>query len=129
MDAGVEGNARLTSVVGMSLLAMLAVEGYTVLDVRGMITLHIFLGIMLVGPILLKTATTMYRFVRYYQGKPAYVRKGPPHIVLRVLGPVRDLEQSGGARHWYRAARCPLSAMVVRCSLRTRPASSCGFRR
>ena len=87
-DAGVEGNSRLTSVVGVVLLGMLAVEGYTILDVHGMITLHIFLGIMLVGPVLLKTATTMYRFARYYQGKPAYVRKGPPHIVLRVLGPV-----------------------------------------
>lgn len=87
-EAGVEGNSRLTSVVGVVLLGMLAVEGYTILDVHGMITLHIFLGIMLVGPVLLKTATTMYRFARYYQGTPAYVRKGPPHIVLRVLGPV-----------------------------------------
>jgi hypothetical protein len=87
-DAGVESNTRLTSVTGMVLFAMLAVEGYTILDVNGLITLHIFLGIMLVGPVLLKTATTMYRFVRYYQGKPAYVRKGPPHIVLRVLGPL-----------------------------------------
>jgi hypothetical protein len=87
-DAGVESNTRLTSATAMVLLVMLAVEGYTILDVQGMITLHVFLGIMLVGPVLLKTATTMYRFVRYYQGKPAYVRKGPPHMVLRVLGPV-----------------------------------------
>ena len=67
---------------------MLAIEGYTILDVRGMITLHVFLGIMLVGPVLLKTGSTLYRFVRYYRGTPAYVRKGPPHIVLRVLGPL-----------------------------------------
>jgi hypothetical protein len=87
-DAGVEGNARITSLTGMVLLVMLAVEGYTILDVRGLISLHIFLGIMLIAPVVLKSATTMYRFVRYYQGKPAYVRKGPPHIVLRVLGPV-----------------------------------------
>jgi hypothetical protein len=87
-DEGVEGNTRLTGATGIVLLFMLAVEGYTILDVRGMITLHIFLGIMLVGPVLLKTATTMYRFTRYYQHKPAYVRRGPPHIVLRVLGPV-----------------------------------------
>ena len=49
-DAGVEGNSRLTSVVGVVSLGMLAVEGYTILDVQGMITLHIFLGIMLVDP-------------------------------------------------------------------------------
>jgi hypothetical protein len=86
--SGVEGNTRLTAATGILLLVMLAVEGYTILDVQGMITLHIFLGIMLIGPVLLKTAATMYRFIRYYEGKPAYVRRGPPHIVLRVLGPV-----------------------------------------
>jgi hypothetical protein len=75
----------------MVLLAMLAVEGYTILDVRGLITLHIFLGIMLVGPVLLKVASTLYRFSRYYTGEPAYVRKGPPHLLLRVLGPVVTL--------------------------------------
>jgi hypothetical protein len=87
-DAGVEGNGRLTSVTGLVLLVMLAVEGYTILDVRGLITLHIVLGIMLVGPVLLKVASTLYRFARYYGRRPAYVRRGPPHIVLRVLGPL-----------------------------------------
>jgi hypothetical protein len=88
VDGGVEGNSQLTSVTGMVLLVMLAVEGYTILDVRGLITLHIFLGVMLVGPVLLKVAATLYRFGRYYTGESAYVRKGPPHVVLRVLGPV-----------------------------------------
>jgi hypothetical protein len=90
-DGGVEGNNRLTSATGMVLLVMLAVEGYTILDVRGLITLHIFLGVMLVGPVLLKVAATLYRFGRYYTGASAYVRKGPPHVVLRVLGPVVTL--------------------------------------
>lgn len=85
---GVEGNARLTSATGLVLLVLLAVEGYTILDVRGLITLHIFLGILLVGPVLLKIASTTYRFARYYLGTAEYVRKGPPHIVLRVLGPL-----------------------------------------
>ena len=87
-DAGVEGNSRLTSVTGMVLLALLAVEGVTILSVRQMITLHMYLGIVLVGPVLLKCATTAYRFVRYYAGAAPYVRKGPPHVVLRMLGPV-----------------------------------------
>ncbi|MEO6885482.1 MAG: hypothetical protein ABI232_04230 [Jatrophihabitantaceae bacterium] len=85
---GVENNSRLTSMTGMVLLVMLAVEGYTILDVQGMITLHIFLGTMLVGPVVWKCATTIYRFFGYYSGKPTYVKKGPPHIVLRVLGPI-----------------------------------------
>ena len=85
---GVEGNARLTSATGLLLLVLLAVEGYTILDVRGLITLHIFLGILLVGPVLLKIASTTYRFARYYLGTAEYVRKGPPHIILRVIGPL-----------------------------------------
>lgn len=85
---GVRGNARLTSATGTVLLVMLAVEGYTVLDVRGLITLHVFLGTMLLGPVLLKTASTVYRFLRYYRGAPGYLSKGPPPIVLRVLGPL-----------------------------------------
>ena len=88
VDAGVEGNSRLTSVNGMVLLVLLAVEGFTVLSVRQMITVHVYLGVLLVGPVLLKCATTMYRFARYYRGAKPYVRKGPPHPVLRLLGPI-----------------------------------------
>jgi hypothetical protein len=32
--------------------------------------------------------STGYRFVMYYRGDPAYRRKGPPHPILRILGPV-----------------------------------------
>jgi len=87
-DVGVEGNSRLTSMTGMVLLVLLAVEGFTVLSVRQMITLHVYLGGLLLGQIMLKCATTTYRFVRYYRGSEPYVRKGPPHVILRVLGPV-----------------------------------------
>jgi hypothetical protein len=86
--AGVEGNSRLTSTTGMLLTILLLVEGFTILDVRGYITLHVALGLILIGPVTLKCATTFYRFVRYYRGDRAYVRKGPPNIVLRLLGPL-----------------------------------------
>jgi len=87
-DAGVEGNARLTSTTGMLLLALLAIEGFTILNVRRLITLHVFLGILLIGPVLLKTGSTMYRFARYYTGAQPYLTKGPPHPLLRLLGPL-----------------------------------------
>lgn len=86
--AGVEGNTRLTAVAGLLLAAMLVVEGVTVLNVRGMITLHMFLGLMLIPPVLLKSASTVYRFGSYYSGRPAYVRRGAPHILLRMIGPL-----------------------------------------
>jgi hypothetical protein len=85
---GVEGNSRLTSVNGMVLLVLLAVEGFTILSVRQMITLHVYLGVLLVGPVLLKCASTIYRFARYYTGAAEYVRRGAPSTALRLLGPV-----------------------------------------
>jgi hypothetical protein len=87
-DAGVEGNSRLTALNGMVLLILLAVEGFTILSVRQFITLHVYLGVLLVGPVLLKTASTGYRFTRYYARAQPYLDKGPPHPILRILGPV-----------------------------------------
>src|SRR5581483_7713311 len=47
-DAGVEGNRRLTSVSGVVLLILLAIEGYTVPQVRRVLPLHVFIGVLLV---------------------------------------------------------------------------------
>ena len=85
---GVEANARLTGSTAAVLLILLAVEGVTILDVSGLLRLHVFVGMLLVPPVLLKTLTTGYRFARYYAGSPPYVRRGPPPPVLRVLGPI-----------------------------------------
>jgi hypothetical protein len=85
--AGVEGNERLTAMTGALLLVGFAVEGVTVLEVRRLIVLHVLVGALLIGPVLLKIASTGYRFVRYYTGSLPYVRKGPPSPVLRLLGP------------------------------------------
>jgi hypothetical protein len=53
-----------------------------------MITLHIFVGVMLLGPVLLKSGSTVYRFARYYTGSTTYRHKGPPPPLHRILGPV-----------------------------------------
>ncbi len=87
-DHGVVGNSRLTATVGSILLIALAVEGVTVFDVNGMFAVHAFVGMFLVPVALLKLGSTGYRFVKYYRGDEAYSRKGPPHPVLRVLGPL-----------------------------------------
>jgi hypothetical protein len=87
-EAGVEGNSRLTAVTGLVLTALLLVEGFTILNVRGYLTLHTFVGLALIGPLALKTVTTLYRFARYYTGKAAYVQRGAPPAVLRILGPL-----------------------------------------
>ena len=55
---------------------------------RGLLGPHMFIGLVLIGPVALKLASTGYRFVRYYTGAPVYVAKGPPHIALRALAPL-----------------------------------------
>ncbi len=84
---GADGNERLTALTGAVLLAGFAVEGATVLSVRQLLTLHVFVGMLLIGPVALKICSTCYRFARYYTGAAAYVRKGPPAPLLRLLGP------------------------------------------
>ena len=86
--AGVAGNERLTAMTGAVLLLGFAVEGFTVLQIHRLLFIHVLVGGLLIGPVLLKMAATIYRFARYYTGSAPYVRKGPPHPVLRVLGPL-----------------------------------------
>lgn len=85
---GTDGNERLTGSAGATLLVLLAAEGLTVLSLGSLLSLHVFLGVMLIPPVALKIATTGYRFVRYYTGSREYVTKGPPPLLPRVLGPV-----------------------------------------
>jgi len=56
--------------------------------VRQLVTPHVFIGMLLIPPALVKIGSTGYRFVRYYLGSRAYRRKGPPPVLLRLLGPV-----------------------------------------
>jgi hypothetical protein len=85
---GAEGNERLAGLVGSVLLILFAVEGFTILSIHKLLTLHFFLGMLLIGPVALKACSVLYRFVRYYTGAEEYRRKGPPAPLLRVLGPL-----------------------------------------
>jgi Flp pilus assembly protein TadB len=83
-----EGNARLTASAAAVLFVLLAAEGVTILQVHRLITAHVFIGMLLVPPILLKMGSTFWKFARYYLGDPAYRQKGPPPLALRLLGPL-----------------------------------------
>jgi hypothetical protein len=83
-----EGNERLTAVTGVILILMLAAVGVTILNLSGLLWEHLFIGLLVIGPVALKLGTTGYRFLRYYTGDRPYVRKGPPPILLRALGPL-----------------------------------------
>ncbi len=60
-----------------------------------LLTLHVFLGMLLLGPVTLKAGSVIYRFARYYTGSAPYRRKGPPAPLLRLLGPFIVLLTAG----------------------------------
>lgn len=88
LGGGTDGNERLTSLMGAILIVLLAAIGITILRVRQLIWLHLFLGLLLLGPVTVKMASTGYRFARYYTRNVAYRTKGPPQVVLRMIAPI-----------------------------------------
>jgi len=82
---GSDGNEQLTAILATLLLVLLAVEGATLLNMRSLLTVHAFIGVLLVPVVALKLGSTGWRMLRYYLGADEYVRRGPPHIVLRTI--------------------------------------------
>ena len=82
---GSDGNARLTAAAAAVLTVLLVMEGLTLFAVQRLLLPHVFLGLLLVPPVLLKLASTGWRMLSYYRRVEDYVRKGPPHVLLRVL--------------------------------------------
>jgi hypothetical protein len=83
--AGARANERLTAVASAVLLPLLIVVLAATPRLDELLTVHVFVGVMLVGPLAVKLGSVGYRFVRYYAGSSAYVRKGPPRTGLRLL--------------------------------------------
>jgi len=89
MDTGGSaGNEVLTNATAVVLTLLLIAEGITILWIGGLRTEHMFIGMALIPPVLLKLGSTGYRFARYYLSTPAYREKGPPFLPLRLLAPV-----------------------------------------
>jgi hypothetical protein len=85
---GTDGNEILTSAAAVVLTVLLIAEGVTILWLGDLRTEHMFIGIVLIPPVLLKLGSTGYRFARYYTGARRYREKGPPLLPLRLLAPV-----------------------------------------
>lgn len=84
---GTTGNERLTAATGGVLLVLLAVIGVTIIRIGQLLSIHLFVGMLLIGPLALKLASTGYRFARYYTANPSYRSKGPPALALRLTAP------------------------------------------
>ena len=85
---GADGNERLIAATGAVLIILLAVLGVTILRIHQAISLHLFVGLLLLGPVAVKLASTGYRFMRYYTGDSVYRAKGPPELLMRTIAPV-----------------------------------------
>jgi hypothetical protein len=88
LAGGTDGNERLTVLTGLLVIVVTAAVGVTIVKIGQLLWLHMFLGLLLIGPVALKLASTGYRFVRYYTANPRYLIKGPPVPALRILAPV-----------------------------------------
>jgi hypothetical protein len=55
---------------------------------NGLLSVHMFVGLVLIPPVLLKLASTGYRMISYYAGARPYRVKGPPPLPLRLLAPL-----------------------------------------
>lgn len=88
LGGGPQGNEQLTTIAGAILIVLLAVIGITIIRIGQLLWLHLFLGLLLLGPIAVKTASTGYRFVRYYTRDPVYRSEGPPELILRSIAPI-----------------------------------------
>jgi hypothetical protein len=85
---GIEGNEILTSAAAMVLVALLVAEGATIVQMRGLRSAHMFIGLVLIPPVLLKLGSTGYGMISYYAGSRAYRLAAPPLLPLRLMAPV-----------------------------------------
>jgi hypothetical protein len=83
-----EGNELLTIAIASVLTLLLMAEGITLLKMDSLLSVHMFIGLVLIPPLALKIGSTGYRFTRYYSHARQYVVKGPPALPLRMLAPV-----------------------------------------
>jgi len=87
-QSAVVGNERITALAGAVLLVLILVELVSAAILRTLLSIHVFVGVLLAGPLVIKLGSTGWRFLRYYTGSPAFVRRGPPHLALRVMAPL-----------------------------------------
>ena len=83
-----DGNERLTAAVGLVLIVLTIAELATNVLGLQLLSVHVFIGLVLIPPVLLKLASTGWRFTRYYTGNEEYRSKGAPELPMRLLAPL-----------------------------------------
>jgi hypothetical protein len=71
------------------LIVLTVIELATLLlGLQRFLSLHVFVGLVLLPPVALKLASTGWRFTRYYTRATAYRAKGAPQLVMRLMAPL-----------------------------------------
>jgi hypothetical protein len=84
-----DGNERLTASVGLVLIVLTVIELATLLlGLQRFLSLHVFVGLALLPPVVLKLGSTGWRFTRYYTRAAAYRAKGAPQLGMRLMAPL-----------------------------------------
>src|SRR5437588_12474397 len=99
-QSAVVGNERITALAGAVLLVLILVELVSAAILRTLLSIHVFVGVLLAGPLIVKLGSTGWRFLRYYTGSPAFVRRGPPHLALPVMAPLPIVPTAMVIRSW-----------------------------
>ncbi|MDQ0189785.1 hypothetical protein JI721_03880 [Alicyclobacillus cycloheptanicus] len=81
-------NERVTALAGAILFVLILIELVITANLHSLISVHVFVGVLLSGPLVVKMSSVGYRFFGYYMGSPAFVQKGAPNIWLRLLSPI-----------------------------------------
>jgi hypothetical protein len=63
LSGGSDGNEQLTAIVGTLLLIVLAIESATLLNLRSLLTMHAFVGMLVIPIVALKFASTGWRML------------------------------------------------------------------
>ena len=77
LSGGTEGNERLTVQAGACCSCCSRCWAITILRIGPLLWLHLFIGLLLIGPLAVKLASTGYRFARYYTHDAPLRAQGP----------------------------------------------------
>jgi hypothetical protein len=84
-----DGNERLTAATGLAIAGLAIAEIATLLlGLHSNLQAHVFIGLVLLPPIVVKLASTGWRFARYYSRNAEYREKGAPQLAMRLLAPL-----------------------------------------
>ena len=64
LSGGSAGNEQLTALAAAVLILLLAIEGATLLNLTSLLTVHAFVGMLLIPVVALKLASTGWRMLR-----------------------------------------------------------------